>query len=111
MGSSGTDRPGRPLSSDTDRCSSSCTVRLRITHAIYSANLVRHGVSSHVEPTPAAERMKPAFVVDSLGILAVEEIRSPFSVAHIARWARNVRLPAEGELGLIAQSAKGTGNS
>ena len=68
-------------------------------------------VAGDVEPAAAAVHVTPALEMDALGIAAHEQVVGPLRVGQRSRLlrARDVRLAAAAEFGLVALAAPGTG--
>jgi hypothetical protein len=70
-------------------------------------------VAQYAEPPAAAVTVDPALGVQSLEIVAVEQVIGPLLVAGLPGFggAVNIHLAAAAELGLIAYTTKWTFNS
>ncbi|MNR62968.1 hypothetical protein D3C85_1851280 [compost metagenome] len=72
-------------------------------------DVVAHGVAEHVEPLPAACAVDPTLGEGALGVLAVEQVFSPFPVREVIRalGVGDVRLATVVEFGFVAWPAVG----
>src|SRR5580700_10618644 len=84
--------------------------RRRIGDGVHREDFVGHRAPRQIEPLAAALRVAPTFEVQSLGIVAKEQIFAPSSVALLQSGPRQVRCAAAGEFAFIAQTAVNTGN-
>jgi hypothetical protein len=69
-------------------------------------NFVRQRIACHIEPLPATEDVAPAFEVQALRVVVIEQVVSPADVTHVLARPFDMRVTAAVKLGLVARTAK-----